>query len=238
MKRIAVAATVLLLAGCGSPRTDFYTLTPVAPPHDASADAPGCAGPPLIVQRVLIPGILDRQSIVSSTGSGRLGISNQDRWAAPLDQIIQRVLAEDLRDRLPPGRVLAPGDPPPASGAIGLDVNILRFMPDDDGSVVLRADWTLLDTKGAPMLTRSERIAAASHGDAGSAVLAMSHDTGELADKIAAALAQSRIGKCRASGGPRAERQVAARRQRAHDGVEQHLGMPGADLRVGQVAAE
>ena len=186
-----VLLIALALAGCGSPPTHFYTLTSVAPAVPGAAAPSPCGGPPIAVRRVLLPDMLDRQSLVRAQGQAadRLDISSQDRWAAPLDRMTQRVLAEDLRERLPGQRVLAPGDPEPPGGVTALDVNVRRFLPDAAGQVSLQADWTLLDRHGKPVLTRSEAIGAGGPPAAEDVVLSMSHALGTLADRIATALA-------------------------------------------------
>ncbi len=91
----------LLLAGCGSPATHYFTLSAVSP--ESSPRAMACPGPPIAVQHVLLPAMLDRQSMVLAAGPNELKISSQNRWAAPLDDMIGRVLADDLRQRLPVG---------------------------------------------------------------------------------------------------------------------------------------
>lgn len=127
--------------------------------------------------------------MVRADGPDRIDISNQDRWAAPLDDIIRHVLAEDLRDRLPAGRVLLPGDATPPDGSMGIEINVQRFAGNASGHVALQADWTLLDRHGSPGLTRSEAIsshAGSSRTDA--VVAAMSQAVGALADRIVVVL--------------------------------------------------
>lgn len=186
MRFVLVAGLAALLASCGSPPTTFYTLSPVPPAARRAASAPGCTAHPIVVERVDIPAMLDREALVSESGPGRVAISGDRRWAGPLDGMIQHVIADDLRTRLAPGAVLAPGDPAPASGARGLQVNILRFMPNANGVVMLGADWSLLDRKGYPLLTRSESISESGGADPGAAVAAMSRALAGLADRIAA----------------------------------------------------
>ncbi len=186
MKPATLLAALLVLSACGSARTDYYTLSVVDAPSDPATGA-GCRQP-LMVSRVLLPGILDRQNLVSSAGGGRLDISGQARWAAPLDQMIEGVLSEDLRRRLPPGRVLAAGDPQPAGGSARIAVNVLRFMPEADGSVTLRADWTLFDSSGRVVRTRPQAFTTPQAGNPEDAVRAMSRLIGQLADVIVASL--------------------------------------------------
>ena len=42
----------------------------------------------------MLPPDLDRLSIVTRAGPGRLAVSGDDRWAAPLHRMVQRALAE------------------------------------------------------------------------------------------------------------------------------------------------
>jgi len=178
---------ILFLSGCGGAPTHFYTLAPMVPA--AATDGKTCEAAPVMVHHVMLPETLDRQSMVRADGTERLEISSQDRWAAPLDGMIQHVLAEDLRNRLPPGRVLLPGDAPPPGGTAGLDINIQRFAGSITGHVTLQVDWTLLDLHGAASPTRSESItAAAASSSADDVVAAMSGSLGTLADRIAAVL--------------------------------------------------
>ena len=125
--------------------------------------------------------------MVSSSGPNSLTISNQDRWAAPLDQMIQSVIAEDLRDRLPAGQVIMPGDPS-GPGTEGIDVNVSRFIPDTNGRVALHADWVLLDSSGKTLLTRSESLSATGASTQPTVVQTMNQALGDLAARIARAL--------------------------------------------------
>ena len=188
MKRCMAPLLALLLAGCGGPPTRFYALA-LTPPPQAPAAAP-CPSvrqhTKLTVDHVLLPETLDRQSIVRDAGPHRLQISNQDRWAAPLDGMIQRVLAEDLRQRLPPGTVLVPGDPMPPGGAASIKLNVRRFAAQSDGAVTLAADWTLLDAGGTPTPVHASTLREAGGTGTNEMVASMSTVLGKLADRIAA----------------------------------------------------
>lgn len=190
MKR-RVLLTVCLLAGCsGSPRTQFYTLDPVSAPATAATSNSTRSHRPITVGQVQLPPALDRLSLVTRTGPDQLSVSDENRWAAPLDDLVRRTLAADLAARLPPGRVLAPGDPVPPGGARTLTVDVQDFIPDQR-HVTLNARWTLLDgTPPRPVLTRRETIdiTAASPSTAAE-VAAMGRALGTLADRIAAQLA-------------------------------------------------
>lgn len=187
MRSFAALLLALLLAACGSsPPTRFYMLDPVP---SARAPLPD-PGPPVQIGHVSIPGPLDRLSFVTRSGPNRIDVSDQDRWAAPLDGMIARVVAADLAARLPADRVLAPGDPTPQSRSLTVVLNIRQFVGDTAGKVVLDVDWSVLDRQQHPRLTQRASITRqAASGQAGAIAAAMSDALGELSDRIAATLA-------------------------------------------------
>ena len=187
MKATTALLLTLPLAACGGSRTHFHTLAPVAAAAPPARKA--CSGPPIEVRHVDLPGVLDREAVVRSDSAESLDVSSTDRWAAPLDGMIQRVMAQDLRQRLPGQQVLLPGDAPPAGGAKGLSLNIEHFAGDAAGKVSLQADWTVTSRSGSVLLTRSNTADAQAASPAvGDVVTAMSEALGAFADPIAAAL--------------------------------------------------
>ena len=187
MKTAAVLFLTLPLAACGGSQTHFHTLAPV--PAAALPAGEACAGPPIEVRHVLLPGVLDREAVVRADGAESLEISSTDRWAAPLDGMIQRVVAQDLRQRLPGHQVLLPGDTPTAGGVKGLSLNIQRFAGDAAGKVSLQADWTVTNVSGSVLLTRSNTADAQAASPAMPDVItAMSRALGAFVDPIAVTL--------------------------------------------------
>lgn len=176
---------VAMTACGGSPKTHFYTLdaVPAAQPaeHAARSDVPVTVG------RVELPGTLDRLSIVTRGDRNQVAVSDQDRWAAPLDELVRRALTDDLRMRLPPDSVLAPGDSAP-NGTRSVALNVQHFMADQSGRVDLDADWTVQrrDKPGTPQHAAIQVNASGQGG--GATAAAMSQALGELADRIAATL--------------------------------------------------
>ncbi len=175
----------LLLAACGSsPPTRYFTLDPTGSATSGVAPTAGA----VTVGQITLPAMLDRISFVTREGANRIAVSDQDRWAAPLDGMIRRVLATDLSHRLPTGAVVAPGDPAPP-GARSVTVTIRTFLGDASGHVILDADWAVSKGHGRAAMVHREAITReAGSGDAGAIAAAMSQALGVLADRIAAAL--------------------------------------------------
>jgi uncharacterized protein len=183
MNRLLPGVLALMLVGCGiSPKTHYYSLTPVesAQPPELSS------GPYLQVFHVAIPAVLDRDSLVEWAGAGELRISGTRRWAAPVDEMIQNVIAADLRRRLP-DRVILPGDPVPRGETQGIAINVRHFAAENAQRVVLLADWSLVAGHPAePILTRSEAIEVPLRSSRSSEVVsAMSKALAVFSDRIA-----------------------------------------------------
>jgi uncharacterized protein len=184
--RVAAIALLALLSACGSsPPTRFYTLDPIPLQHGGAVSS----GAPVQVGDVTIPAPLDRLSFVTQASPNRIDISDQDRWAAPLDGMIRRVLAANLASRLSSRRVLMPGDPTPAGPILTVMLNVRDFIGDASGNVRLDADWSVLDRNQHPLFTRQASITRkARSGQAGPIAAAMSDALAELSDRIAASI--------------------------------------------------
>jgi uncharacterized protein len=188
MKRMALstlAPLAVIVAGCAtSPPSQFYRLTAVEPAAAAASD--GSRRGPVIVAAVHIPYSLDRQEIVRTGPGNALEIAGLQRWGAPLDEMIQRVLTQDLIERLPATRVVLPSAPTPA-GTERIVVDILAFQCDADGEVTLEGSWSLLAPgASAPALIHAIRESeTTSATDYNRQAAVMSEMLGRLADDIA-----------------------------------------------------
>ncbi len=192
MTRLAAGAGAIaacLLAACASsPPMRYYTLTPIDPPSRLSAPADMV---PVRLDRVTLASELDRLQLVRRIDATRLQIAELDRWAAPLDEMIRRVLSTDLAARLPGQLVADPNEPSLGERRQSLSVDIQEFYADPGCSVTLRAAWILKPARGQSVRGREETQVPASGGCTGSAALPvqMSQALALLSDRIATAIA-------------------------------------------------
>ncbi len=177
--------------GCGvSPPSTFYAL---------SAES-GTAQPSpvhtLKLRRPAIAGYLDRQVIVKTVVDHRLGLVDTDRWAAPLDEMLGRVLAQDVEQRLAGSVVFTEDGAITADANLTLEVDVRRFDVGDGGKVNLVAEVAL--EKGdahASVGTRTVELQQVPRCPTTQAlVAAMSDLVGKLADVIAALARDATLG--------------------------------------------
>jgi uncharacterized lipoprotein YmbA len=174
-------ATAGWLASCASSSVPmrFYTLAPMG--NDGAApNAPAA----IRVVRVTLPGEIDRPEIVRRTEATRLQLAEEDRWAAPLGEMIQRTLAADLQSRVPSSA----GEPDQ------LLVDIEEFIADANCAVTLRAAWSLRRGGAAGSLTRGYETvkaeAATSACEVSAIPAAMSRALAEFSSRVASARAK------------------------------------------------
>jgi uncharacterized lipoprotein YmbA len=202
-------ALALIVAGCASSAPLRYYMLSDVPPTTGPAAGPSDA---IRVGRVRIPGELDRSEVVQRIDANRLKIAEQDRWAAPLDEMIRRVLAADLQlrasassnapaaaARAAPAASSAatssatPAAPSTSAATSTLSVDIDEFIGDATCAVTLRASWELkpAGANAAPAGGGIESIQIAAPSSATCAVgalpAAMSQALAQLSERILAA---------------------------------------------------
>jgi len=152
--RIAFIACVLSAVwGCGgSVPSRFYTLDSTAHPDGTpAADYTVAVGP------VSVPSAVDRPQFVVQEAPNRAAIDEFNRWAAPLDESIARVVAGDLAALLGTPRVVRA---PPANfdPDFRVALSIQRFESVPGESALIDAVWTV--RKSADGKTSSGRTVA------------------------------------------------------------------------------
>ncbi len=182
MRQLTAPLLTLALCACAGAQTRFYTLQPTTPSVQARA---AYAGPPVRIDAVHIPASLDRPELVRDEGGDRFTVSDNDHWAAPVGELLRRVLTQDLAAILPADKVTFP-DAPKLPGSRGLVVDILSITPSAQG-VVMQASWTVLSApRGAAARQRSVTLTVPSSG---AGVQGNATELSALAGQLAGAIA-------------------------------------------------
>ena len=174
-------SALLMLAACTSPEPAYYTLQAMqGTPHTGSLAA-------IEVRRPGLAGYLDRSDIVLKNAGYRLDVNGQLRWAEPLGDMIGRVLAQDLTQRLPGASVFTQSGAISADPQMRVEVDIESFDADASGAVVLNAQVVIeRGVTHRPLAMRRVALTAQPSGSgAANLVASMSALLGKLADAIA-----------------------------------------------------
>jgi len=179
---LAMAGCVSGAMACGSsPPSTFYALSP-----ENGAATAAQAPRTLKLRRPGLAGYLDRPEIIRGIVDHRVAVVDTDRWAAPLDEMLGRVLAQDVEQRLPGSVVFTEDGAITADADLTIEVDVRRFDSDASGEVNLVAEVAV--EKGdnhEPLGTRAVRLRETPNDATTAGLLsAMSHLLGRLADEI------------------------------------------------------
>src|SRR5215469_17933186 len=158
--RASVCALVAFAVGCGStPASRFYTLSAVAPPAGASSNLSVVVGP------VSVPAEVDRPQIVITTGPNQVGLDEFNRWAAPLQNNISRVVAENLVAMLGTPRVTLFPQTMSAEADYRAAIEVQRFESAPGDAATLDAVWTVIRSKDGRSQTGRTTVRDASRSE-------------------------------------------------------------------------
>jgi uncharacterized protein len=191
---VATAALgAVALAGCFSPRADpsrFFVLSPAVPEAANSLTPTGSTG---LSHRIIglgpikLPSYLDRDEVATRVSPNRLEYSDRDRWAEPLDNNFQQVIAQDLTQILGTRSIIFF----PWLGNTRIDyqvrIDVYRFENDSSGNAQLVAHWQVLDGSGQFLYANDSDISEPVQSGQ-SVAAALSRTMDGLARQIASAI--------------------------------------------------
>ena len=138
----AVCISIVLATGCAStPASRFYTLNAAGGPGATSSNLSIAVGP------VSVPAVVDRPQIVVSAGPNQVRMEEFNRWAAPLQNSIARVVADNLVLMLGTPRVTLSAQSLSADAEYRAAIDVQRFESTPGEAAILDAVWTVRRTK-------------------------------------------------------------------------------------------
>jgi uncharacterized lipoprotein YmbA len=190
--RIA-AAVLLIVAGCESPPTEFYTLSNMQMPPRGQSTPRTVVG----VGPVTLPDYLDRPQIVTRASGNRMMLAAFNAWVEPMDGMFTRVLVENLSTLLATDNVVTLPQRRPTPLDYQVEVDVTRFDADASGRAVLDARWKVFGKDGEQLIEegRSTIVEPATRPDSyEDIVAAMSRALAEMSSTIAGTIEQHRSG--------------------------------------------
>jgi uncharacterized lipoprotein YmbA len=147
----ALFATAVVAAGCATPPSHFYTLSPAAARPATSAGA--ASGLSVVVGPVSIPAVVDIPQIVVNSGSNQVTIDEYNRWASPLQNDIADVVAENLVTMLGTPRVSIFQQSLNADADYRVAIEVQRFESVPGEAAMLSAIWIVRRMKDGKAVT-------------------------------------------------------------------------------------
>jgi uncharacterized protein len=191
ISRSLAAGFFLFLMGCAStPEPRFYALSAVPAPSGAAL-TPSTASSALSVSvgPVSVPAALERPQIVVSTGPNQVRLDELNRWAAPLQDNLSEVIAQNLLGLLGAAQVSSFPKMPAADAQYRVAVELQRFESVPGTEALLEATWTVLRKKDRLTQTGRTRVReAVQDGSYDALVAAHSRAAGRLSEDIAQAI--------------------------------------------------
>ena len=180
---ILMGVASLLGAGCASPPARFYTLNATAAIATTPLKVSIAVGP------VSVPAAVDRPQIVVREGANELALDEFNRWAAPLEDSIARVVADNLVALLDTPRVTLFGQSLNLDVDYRVQIEIRNFDSAPGKYVGLDAVWSVRKMKTGKVETGRTSLHT-TVSDPGYDALAAAHSRtiANMSDDIAKAI--------------------------------------------------
>jgi uncharacterized lipoprotein YmbA len=165
LSRGLVLAITLFAAACTvlpaqQDTTQFFLLTSASEAPSSARDS-SARDLSIGLGPINFPGYLKRREIVTRLGGGELKLSDNKRWAEPLDANFQRVLSQDLGNQLRTQQIVLF----PWYGRPDIDyqveIQVHRFDTDTDNRSHLNARWIIKDGRtGRELIAQQSNISS------------------------------------------------------------------------------
>jgi len=208
MRRISGGAMVVLglawicFTACvrvGQQQTDpwrLFTLSPLPGPEAEEVETTNSAGlvrSAIGVGPIHLPEYLDQDELVTRISPNRITVSENARWAEPLEDNIAQVLAHNLSNLLRSAPVILQVWPAQERPTYQLEIDVLSFDTDTAGTAHLAARWFLRDVRGGHTIAQKEtHLTAAAAGKSGErSVASLSKVMGDFSGGIAKVICET-----------------------------------------------
>lgn len=183
IKFLSAAILALLIASCGNPYPEFYTLSP-------EGSSPEGGGVGIGVGTIVLADYVDRQNLVIRTGPNKMEISEFDLWSGDLDNSIARVLSINIGRRLGTGNVRTYPWQRDSEIDYQIAIDIREFIAGEDGFAHIEASWRIYALPGRNLSKSGTFIAKdpIATEDFEAVVAAQSRLLGKLSEEIANAI--------------------------------------------------
>jgi uncharacterized protein len=192
--RFLTLAACIAMVGCSplAPRPNystFFILTPISSesrPDPTAGSTKGDSALVIGLGPIDFPDYLRRPQVATLAAPGQIDLSEQMRWAEPLDKNFARVLAENLAQLLNTQRIEKYPWSRKAQVNYEIAIDVLSFETTVDGQSQLSARWIIKDGQSGKDLYASEtRVSTPIASGETGVPTALSNDLATLSRDIA-----------------------------------------------------
>lgn len=145
MRKVILCCLVVLMTACASSKpTKFYSLTPV---KDSNAEINNNRKLNIGIDYISVPGYLERPQIVTIKNENELNLSEFDRWAEPIANSMQRIVATNMSASMK-NTMIRPASSNRRLFDYIVSIEINQFDGKFGDKVTLDAWWTITNKDG------------------------------------------------------------------------------------------
>jgi uncharacterized lipoprotein YmbA len=168
------------LAGCAGTPPRYYRLAALPGAVHSST------GQRIAVRNIGVPAGLSASGLPMPGGAYDANSFANDLWVAPLADMLQSTMVQNLAQRLPGDAVLAGGGSIGAPADVYVEINVFAFSPDASGNIALQAQLATRNVTGAQDWQLQKFAASAAGGTMPETIAAaMSTLWAQAADMVA-----------------------------------------------------
>lgn len=182
----SIAVSTILLTGCASQSTAYYTLS--APQSAAIKTNTAAATPNYILAPVTVPAAVDDIPLIVRQSNDRLMVLTNDKWTAPLGEITTGALAQALTQfvGMPPIQGVMVQSLPRPANTVEIMVDIQQFELEPAKQASIGAVWRVsFNDKAKRALTCYSVLSTPAAPGVVPLVVAQQKNVADLAEQMA-----------------------------------------------------
>lgn len=182
----SIAVSTILLTGCASQSTAYYTLS--APQSAAIKTNTATATPNYILAPVTVPAAVDDIPLIVRQSNDRLMVLTNDKWTAPLGEITTGALAQALTQfvGMPPIQGVMVQSLPRPANTVEIMVDIQQFELEPAKQASIGAVWRVsFNDKAKRALTCYSVLSTPAAPGVVPLVVAQQKNVADLAEQMA-----------------------------------------------------
>jgi len=173
-----------VLCACASSRPDHFYILSAQP--QAAARPPSTSATPVVLN-VTLPSLVDRPEMILNTSADTITVLEHERWGAPLADLVEQTLGQDIERRRSDLLVGGRGAVHLKGAAVKIRVDVVQMTARQGDRVSIETHWRIIDARTSTDLAGDEVFSTPLGQDRYAAIAqALGDCLGHLADRLVA----------------------------------------------------